>query len=187
MNMPARRRIPYSAELGEWIADRIAEGTSVAQLCEAYPDSLPSVATIRAWRDALPAFNALMVAADRALADTLAHATIGIADGPRQAARARNAIQARQWMAERLDRERFGARVDVAHSGRATIEHIHTLSEAALVAIIQRAEAERGRTLEHEPAERATLPAPGHPPAAREGPSVASGGEGPRLSSEKSP
>lgn len=184
--LPERRRIAYTPELGDWIAGRVADGDSLASLRDAFPDAVPPPAIVQGWRDTVPAFGALMDAADRARADALAHETVRIADSPRQAARARNAIQARQWLAERLDRARFGPRVGVDH-GRATVEHVHTLSDAALVAIIERAENERGRVLEHEPAEPRALAGPGRPPAAQSEPPAGERGEGPSLRTKKIP
>lgn len=182
--LPDRRRIAYTPELGEWIAGRVADGASLGELRRAFPDSVPPPAVVQSWRDTVPAFGTIMDAADRARADALAHETVAIADGPRQAARARNAIQARQWLAERLDRARFGPRVGVDH-GRATVEHVHTLSDAALVAIIERAESERGRTLDATPIEPARLTHGGHPPAAQSEPPAGERGEGPSLRTKK--
>lgn len=130
-------RLPgvYSPGAGQWIAERYADGQSLRDLHRGSPDLVPSPLVVRRWRDAVPAFDALMSEAERARAEREAELMIEVAKSKRPAAKARNEIAARQWIAERLDRARYGSRVGVDVSASLSVEHVHTLSDAALAAI----------------------------------------------------
>lgn len=93
----------------EFIALEVAMGASVAELHELHSDRIPSPIVVNRWRERYPAFDLLMLEAERAKAEKLADETVRIADDEdRHAAQAANGIKSRQWLAAKLS-ERFGS------------------------------------------------------------------------------
>ena len=79
-----------------------------------------------------------MKEAEKVRAEILADGTLAIADDEkRSAAAAANAIRARQWLAERLDRKRYGKESTVRQEIRGQIQHqhVHQLTDEQLMAI----------------------------------------------------
>lgn len=153
--------IEYSYPLAEWIASEHASGDSIAQLCRAHADTIPGPLVIRRWRRDYPAFDLIMREAEKARAEILADETIAIADDEgRIPAQARLAVSSRQWLAGRLDRDRYGA---IAVSGpqvAAATDH-GDMSDDDLQAIIRAGM--RASAIEGE-AERVENVPPGTPP-----------------------
>lgn len=150
--LPALRPQVYTVPIGEWLAVRVAEGDTVGALHRASPDTVAHPLAVRRWREAIPAFDALMQEAERTRAELLADQCIVAADSPRSAARTRNAIQSRQWLAARLDPVRYGERKSPGDGVSGGLVNITVnLSDAALLAIVSEA---RGRApaLEHDAA-----------------------------------
>ena len=132
--------IEYTYKGGEWIALEHASGDSIQVIHRHHPDLCPAPMLVKRWRKRYPQFDALMVEAEETRADLLAEETITISDDPNlQAAAARNAIGTRQWLAERLNRGRFGNSRSVDVSVHGTIDHRHMaqLSDSQLLAIAQ--------------------------------------------------
>ena len=100
----------FSWGVGEFIALEVAKGASVRRLHEAFPDEVPNPIIVNRWRKRVPAFDLLMREAEEAKAEYLADEILELADDEgRQAAQARNAMEARKWLAGKLSADRFGS------------------------------------------------------------------------------
>jgi hypothetical protein len=136
--MPA---IEYSFNLAEWIAREHACGASLATLHAQHSDRVPNPIIVKRWRREFPAFDLLMIEAEHARADCLVDETLGIADDTsRNAAAAGNAIRARQWLAERLNRKLYGRTVSVdvpADGGHGESDDESAYTDEELQAIIR--------------------------------------------------
>ena len=136
----------YSPDVGEWLALRYATGepdTSLAALHRADPERVPAPLIVRRWRSVYPAFDGLMVEADRARAEAMMDETVSIADdGSKLAANAKNGIAARWRMAESLDPARYGQRRILAGDASAPLRvgAAAELSDADLLAIARGAD-----------------------------------------------
>lgn len=129
----------YDDKTAEWFAEQYAEGDmSLRDLCDLHSDIVPGPLWIRRWRDQWPVFDLLMVEAEKVRAEMLVDKTLTIADDPGlSAAQASNGIRVRHWLAERLDRKRYGRESTVKQqiSGNVTHEHVAVLTDAQLMAI----------------------------------------------------
>jgi len=168
----------YQFPLAEWIAFEHARGDSLAKLHEHHPEKVPSPIVIKRWRRDYPAFDLLMNEAEQARAAALADETLIFADNPElHAGQAGNSIKARQWLAARLDRDRWGQHVTTAHTGTMSADHgaMAEYSDADLQAII--AAGLRAGSLEGE-AERIETADPTAPPGnIKTGPKQKHGGD----------
>ena len=100
----------YVFSTAAWIAQEHAKGDTLLTLHNLHPDTVPEPLMVRRWRREFPAFDLLMIEAEHARADVMVDDTLTIADSDdRTAGSARNSIQARQWAAARLNRERYAA------------------------------------------------------------------------------
>ena len=98
----------FTPEAAECIVLEVAKGTSVAELHEAYDDVVPNPIVVNRWRRNYPAFDQVMKEAEEAAADAMAFEVLRLADDEgKQAAQARNGMEARKWLAGKLS-ERFG-------------------------------------------------------------------------------
>jgi len=94
----------FTPEAAEFIVLEVAKGASVRELHEAYEDRVPNPIVVNRWRKNYPAFDQVMKEAEAACADSMAYEVVRIADDDsRQSAQARNAIEARKWLAGQLD------------------------------------------------------------------------------------
>jgi len=124
----------FSAGVGEYIALEVARGASVAELHELYPERVPNPIVVNRWRRRYPAFDVLMGEAEVAVAQKMAWEVVSIADDEsRISAQARNAMEARKWLAGKLH-ERYGSN-PVINTGPVTIQNMVELSDAALMKI----------------------------------------------------
>jgi hypothetical protein len=100
----------FNVGSAEFIVLEVARGASVKELHEHHPERVPSPLVVNRWRRDVPAFDAVMREAEVAKAEGLADEVIRIADDDeRQAAQARNAMEARKWLASKLS-EQFDSR-----------------------------------------------------------------------------
>lgn len=110
MNMHTKPR-EYTQDKGKFVAEQFADGSSLWSLHREYPDYLPRAMYIKQWRDEYPQFDALMVAAEHALADVLVLEGQTMADEiERPAAHAANSIKIRLARAAALDQMVYGNR-----------------------------------------------------------------------------
>lgn len=153
----------YDHQRAMWIAEQYAEGDiSLRELAKLHPDRVPGPFWLHRWRRDYPDFDLAMQDAERVRAQNLADDLLDVAaDSSQVAAANRNRMLARQWLAERYDRDRYGnaARVDHKHSGSVAVA-VHALSDAQLAAI-----ASQGRPALEGVAERVTETNADDPPA----------------------
>ncbi len=154
----------YDFQSAAWIAQEHATGDTLLALHVAHPDTVPAPLIVARWRREFPAFDVLMIEAEHARADVLIDATLGIADSDnRTAGAARNSIQARQWMAGKLNQDRCGSRrhveATITHDGTVKHESMSVYSDADLQAIIRAGMRESALEGESKRIEQAT-PAP---------------------------
>lgn len=147
----------YTEEKGRFIAGEYSRGSdSLLQLHEAHPDRIPSPYYVSKWRRQFPTFDLLMQEAERAKAEYLAFEQLQIADEDdgRPASATRNRLQVRQWLASRLDKDKYGtvSSVSVQHSGAVEHKHAHQLTDDQLKQIAARGVIEgEAELLEVEP------------------------------------
>lgn len=101
----------YTEGLGERIAELLGDAPAggLPGLHAAFPDLVPPAAVVRAWCRQYPQFGLRLAAAERVRAETLVEQAIVVADTfDGSPARLALQIAARQYLAERLDRDRFG-------------------------------------------------------------------------------
>ena len=156
----------YDFQAASWIAQEHAQGDTLLQLHQAHPETVPAPMTVKRWRREFPAFDLLMLEAEHARADVLVDSTLAIADcDDRTAGAARNSIQARQWIASRLNQSRYGQKTAVdsthSHSGTVIHESMSVYSDDDLQQIIRagmKAEALEGEVMRIEAATPGTPP-----------------------------
>lgn len=78
---PPGRKSTYTPGLGALIADRLAKGEPLAQICR--EDGMPADRTVRDWQDARPEFAATIARAREAGHDFIAAECLTIADDSR--------------------------------------------------------------------------------------------------------
>lgn len=101
----------YTPALGERICDLLSDAPQggLAGLHAAFPDLIPPVRIVRAWAAQWPAFGLSLAQAERVRAEVLVEQSIVVADtDDASPAKVALRISARQYLAERLDRARFG-------------------------------------------------------------------------------
>jgi hypothetical protein len=129
--MKTGRPTKYCEELIAEICERIADGESSRKICG--DDRMPDKATVFRWLKESSAFREQYARAREYQAHALIDEIHEIADdsrddfytdgeGRRQVnyenvARSKLRIAAREWIAERLAPKKYGARLDVEHSG----------------------------------------------------------------------
>lgn len=104
--------VEYSAALAEDICSAVAAGGSIAKFCEA--KGAPAKRAVFLWLARHKEFATLMAAARVVQADAFGDEIVKIADAGEDAAKVRNQMNARMWVAERANPKRFGAKVELA-------------------------------------------------------------------------
>lgn len=103
----------YTPELGARILEMHADGHGIKAICDQNDWAPARAATVLEWAETYPAFGASLARARKMYADALAAQTLDVLTNERDPQRARVAIQARQWLAGKMDRARFGDSVQV--------------------------------------------------------------------------
>lgn len=106
---------PYSPEIGQMIAQYFAAGYTFGEIAELGPWA-PTAGVISGWRAKYPEFDKLICANEKAHADALIDQTIDIADNEWDHKRAAVRIKARQFKASKLNRDKYGEKVEVNHT-----------------------------------------------------------------------
>lgn len=95
---------PYSAALGQRIADDVAEGFSIHDQRAMDPLTVPPASVILTWRKQHPEFGLMLTHADRVRADLLREQALTVADsGKGVPARLALQVATRLKLADRLD------------------------------------------------------------------------------------
>ncbi len=98
------------------ICERIANGESLRSICD--DDKMPSKVAVLDWLNEDSTFATQYARAREEQADHYADEIIEIADVEKDAAKARNRIDARKWKASKLKPKKYGDKLDLNHSGQ---------------------------------------------------------------------
>lgn len=134
MGMPSS----YTDEIAEKICMAIAAGRPLNRVCKE-DDWCPSEYTVYKWLDQFPDFAKRYARAREQQQEVLAAEVISIADTVKDAAVARNMMDARKWYAGKVAPKKWGDRVEVD----AKVEVTGGPSEA-LTAFLSALEAKKG-------------------------------------------
>lgn len=134
-------RSKYSDDLAARICDEIAEGRSLRDICS--DEEMPDKATVLRWLAANEQFRDHYARAREAQADAIFDEILDIADDARNdwmerrgeedagwvangehIQRSRLRIDARKWMAGKLQPKKYGDKLDLNHSGGIQIERV---------------------------------------------------------------
>lgn len=113
--MPAGRPTLYSEELAERIAEQLAEGFTLNEICKA--DDMPSVWAVMKWRHSNPEFFQLYARAREAQGHALADLGVAIARsrGLGDPADAKVRLEAIKWTAGKWAAHDFGDKNEQTH------------------------------------------------------------------------
>ena len=107
----------YSEELAEDICVQLMQGKSLRAVCE--PKGMPHFVTVLRWvHEDRGGFASKYAHAREVQAGFYAEEQIEIADTDENPAQARNRMLARQWYASKMDRARFGDKVQTELTGK---------------------------------------------------------------------
>ena len=111
-------------ELADAICERLIEGESLRSICR--DDEMPHCATVCRWLAADEQFREQYACAREAQADTLFDEILDIADGKNadgaDVQRDRLSVDARKWMASKLNAKKYGDKLDHNIGGRIVTE-----------------------------------------------------------------
>ncbi len=108
-----RPPVRYDFEIAKAICERHADGETINAITRGKTPGMPDMMTFAKWIKKYPEVKELFDEAHGMFADSLVDQTLTIADDSLDAARARNQIAARQWIASKLAREKYGDKVQV--------------------------------------------------------------------------
>lgn len=133
-NRMTGRPSTFSQELADVICDGLVEGKSLRRICAG--EGMPSASTVCRWLGNSAAFREQYARAREAQADALFDEILDIADDSRNdvkivgregeeyevcntefVQRARLRVDARKWMASKLQPKKYGDKVDLNHGG----------------------------------------------------------------------
>lgn len=128
-------RVEFSQKLFDEICAKIAAGgdeSSLRRICATA--GMPSRDTFNEWRKRTPELSAQYDRASEDRKDTFFEELIEIADTEPDAAKARNRMDARKWAWARMDRGRFGDKIEAELTGKngGPIQIIATSQDEAL-------------------------------------------------------
>lgn len=127
-----RRATLYSPQLGQEIAKLYAAGHSMQDIAE-LGAWVPGPTTLTEWKSKHPEFAKLMADAEALRADSLIEQTLSIADNTFDPALANVRIKTRQFIAGKLNRAKYGEKVEVSHTLTLDMGAILAEAEARLV------------------------------------------------------
>ena len=131
----------YTQEIGDEICRRYAAGETLAEICAT--EGFPHISTLYDWRKAIIPFGEAFARAQELHADTLADEVKGIADKDHDPQRAKNRMAARQWLAGKLNRDKYGDKIDI--SKKVTVEVVHAIEDG-----LQRVRSIRDQSMDAE-------------------------------------
>jgi hypothetical protein len=118
----------YDAKKAFEFIGLLAEGQlSIRAICEK-PD-MPTRATIFTWVRENPEFAALYHEARALQVHGYVDDTVYIADTEKDTSKARVRIDARRWLAERLDPKNYGNRIEHEHTAQITTTNVNLLEK----------------------------------------------------------
>lgn len=106
----------FTDQLAATICERIASGELLINICA--EDDMPGYTTVFRWLEERAWFREIYTRARRDQADFMVEDTVRIADDEVDANRARVRVMTRQWLAERLNASKYGAKMALTgHDG----------------------------------------------------------------------
>ncbi|MAE81447.1 MAG: hypothetical protein CMB80_01835 [Flammeovirgaceae bacterium] len=105
------RPTKYNEERAKQILDLYSSGMNLQQVEK--KKNLPSRRTICRWRKDFPEFGEAYDIALQAHSEAIVEESMVIADTEQDAKKAKNRIDIRTWIASKLNRKRFGDRLDI--------------------------------------------------------------------------
>ena len=118
----------YNQQIAEEICEHVATGGFVSQL---QAKGLPSHTTISKWLNENEEFSAMFARAREQRAETFADQIVEIADKEEDAAKARNRIDARKFVASKLLPRTYGDKQEVNINQTVSIAHAEALMTLA--------------------------------------------------------
>lgn len=122
----------YTPQIGQELAALYAAGHTFEDIAE-FMAWAPAAATVRKWRREQPDFAKMLADVEADRADALADQTLAIADNTFDPTLANARIKARQWLASKLNRAKYGEKVEVAHTHTLDLGKLLAEAEARLV------------------------------------------------------
>ncbi|MHC4268889.1 MAG: helix-turn-helix domain-containing protein [Planctomycetota bacterium] len=104
----------YNQSLGEKILSRYADGETLTQICK--DDDMPKRNTVYRWRSDYPKFGEAYLLAQEQHVDALVDEAGHIVDTEQNPKLAKSRAEHRRWLASRLNRQKYGDKLEVSHS-----------------------------------------------------------------------
>lgn len=123
----------YKPELARKIIKYYASGMLISDICKL--EGMPHESTFYLWRNKYPEFNQALESAETQRAQAVAEQVLDVADNEPDPQAARVRIQARQWYAGKMHRQKFGEKLDVNHEHKVSITSVMDEANARLQAL----------------------------------------------------
>jgi transposase-like protein len=104
----------YSKIIAEEILSRYADGETLSKICK--DKSMPKRNTVYRWRQSYPEFGEAYLLAQEEHVDALVDEAGEIVDTELNPQRAKVRADQRKWLASRLNRQKYGDKLDVQHN-----------------------------------------------------------------------
>ncbi len=104
----------YNQSLSETILSRYADGETLTKICK--DDDMPKRNTVYRWRSDYPEFGKAYLLAQEQHVDALVDEACQIVDTELDPQRAKVRADHRKWLASRLNRNKYGDKIDVNHN-----------------------------------------------------------------------
>ncbi len=101
----------YNQSLGKEILSRYADGETLTKICK--DDDMPKRNTVYRWRTQYPEFGKAYLLAQEEHVDALVDEACQIVDTELDAQRAKVRADHRRWLASRLNRNKYGDKIEV--------------------------------------------------------------------------
>ena len=153
---PAAFKLPWANHYTEEIADRICEeiaGGRILSRISIEEPWCPTLSMLSYWMGQKPEFRQAYEMALQLRAETMAHEIVEIADNSLDHEQSKLMISARQWLAARMNRKRYGDKQTIETTNKTEVEvrQIETIDVSHLtLEEIHQAEALLMKTIEGE-------------------------------------
>ncbi len=104
----------YNQSLGEEILSRYSNGETLTQICK--DDNMPKRNTVYRWRSDYPKFGEAYLLAQEQHVDALVDEVGHIVDTEQNPQLAKVRMDYRRWLAGKLNREKYGDKLEVSHN-----------------------------------------------------------------------
>ena len=104
----------YSEKIAEKILSRYAEGETLSKICK--DKKMPKRNTVYRWRSSYPAFGEAYLRSQEEHVDALIDEAGEIVDTEENPQRGKIRADHRRWLASRLNRSKYGDKLDIQHN-----------------------------------------------------------------------